>query len=60
MEASYLDSLRTQLHETEIEFEQARSQMYRCDGAIQILQHLIADAEKPAEQAETPEIPALA
>ena len=49
---SSLESLRKQLAETEAEWEQARAHLYRCDGAIQLLRHLIAESEKPAEEVE--------
>jgi phage shock protein A len=48
-----LETLKEQLVATEAEFEQIKSHMYRCDGVIQMLKHLIKQ-----EEAETPEKPA--
>ena len=45
-----LESLKTQLAQTEVELEQAKAHLYRCDGVVQMLKHLIAQAEIP----ETP------
>ena len=53
-----VDALREQLTETEVEFEQAKAHLYRCDGSIQLLKHLIAQAEKPETPAEDAEKPA--
>ena len=53
-----VDALREQLAETEVEFEQAKAHLYRCDGSIQLLKHLIAQAEKPETPAEDAEKPA--
>ena len=47
-----LESLKEQLAAVEQEMEQAKSHVYRCDGSIQLLRHLIKQAE-----AETPEKP---
>lgn len=39
---SYLETLKTQLATTEAELEQAKAHVYRADGAMQLLKHLIA------------------
>ncbi len=52
-----IESLREQLAATEIELEQAKAHLYRCDGSIQLLRHLISEAEKP-ENPSTDETPA--
>lgn len=46
-----VEDLKKQLAATESELEQAKAHVYRSDGAIQVLKHFIADAEKPAETA---------
>ena len=48
-----IEALQQQKQQTETELEHAKAAVYRCDGALQLLNHLIADAE-------TPETPALA
>ena len=40
-----LKELKEQLAHTEQEFETALAQCHRCDGAIQMIQHLINEAE---------------
>lgn len=40
-----LDKLKDQLATSEHEFEMAKAHVSRCDGAIQVLKHLIAQAE---------------
>ena len=45
-----LESLKEQLAAVELEIEQAKAHVYRCDGSIQLLKHLITEAETP----ETP------
>ncbi len=40
-----LDDLKKQLDSTEAEFEAAKAHVHRCDGAIQVLNHFIADEE---------------
>lgn len=42
-----IESLRKQLAASEQELETAKSHIYRVDGAIQILRHLIAEVERP-------------
>ena len=44
-----VETLREQLASTELELENARAHVYRCDGAIQVLKHLITVAEDPDE-----------
>lgn len=41
-------SLKEQLAHTESEFEQAKASLYRCDGVIALLKHMIKDAEAEA------------
>lgn len=41
-----LDELKAQLATTENDMEQAKAAVYRCDGAIQILQHLIKEEQE--------------
>jgi hypothetical protein len=55
-----LESLKEQLVASENELEQAKSHVYRCDGATQLLKHLIQQAETPEkpETKESTEIPA--
>ena len=48
---SYIETLKTQLTNTEAELEQAKAHVYRADGAIQLLKHLIA------QQTDTPPEP---
>jgi len=43
METQYL---KTQLKKLEDDFEQVKSNLYRLDGAIQLVKALIAEAEK--------------
>lgn len=45
-----LDLLKSQLTQAEEEFKQIERTIYRLDGAIQTLKHLISEAEKPASQ----------
>lgn len=40
-----IDTLKQQLLSTENDLEQAKAAVYRCDGAMQLLKHLIAEAE---------------
>mgnify|MGYP001577740648 CR=1 FL=1 len=40
-----LDDLKKQLENTELEFEQAKAHVHRCDGAVQILRHFIKELE---------------
>ncbi len=40
-----LDDLKKQLEATEQELEMAKAHVHRCDGAIQILKHFMADEE---------------
>ena len=42
-----LDVLKEQLAHTEKEYETALAHLYRCDGAIQTLRHLIKELETP-------------
>lgn len=42
-----LEQLKEQLAASEQELEVAKAHVYRCDGAIQILKGLIAQAEQP-------------
>lgn len=44
-----IDKLKKQLSDTEAEMEQVKAHLYRCDGAVQTLKHLIAQAEAPEE-----------
>lgn len=44
-----IEVLKDQLAKSEQEHEIARSYVYRCDGAIQILKHLISLAETKEE-----------
>ena len=48
-----VETLREQLATTELELDNAKAHVYRCDGVVQMLKHLILQAE-----AETPETPA--
>ncbi len=41
-----VDELKKQLEATKSEFEEVRARLYRCDGVIQLLTHLIAEEEK--------------
>lgn len=43
-----IDLLKKQLEHTKQEFEQAKAHVIRCDGAIQLLEHLIKEAEAEA------------
>ena len=54
-----VESLREQLEATKAEFEEAKAHVYRCDGTIKLLLHLIAEAEKPENPSED-ETPASA
>ena len=47
-----VESLREQLKASEVELEEAKAHVYRCDGVIRMLQHLIAEAEKPEKPSE--------
>mgnify|MGYP001562868096 FL=1 len=47
-----VETLREQLATTEQELENARAHVYRCDGCIQLLKHLLTLAE--TEEPETP------
>lgn len=42
---SILSTLKTQLAHLETEFEEAKAHCSRCDGAIQVVKHLISEAE---------------
>jgi len=45
-----MDDLKAQLAATEAEMEAAKAHLYRCDGALQVLKHLIAESEKPEDE----------
>lgn len=47
-----VESLREQLATTQAEFEEAKAHVYRCDGTIKLLLHLIAQAETPEKPSE--------
>ena len=47
MASIQIETLREQLATTEQELEHARAHVYRCDGVIQLLKHLIQQAEQP-------------
>ncbi len=49
-----IEVLKDQLSQRELEAEQARAYVYRCDGAIQVLKYLISLEEAPAEATPTP------
>ncbi len=40
-----LDTIRQRLTSTEAELEQAKANVYRCDGAIIVLKHLLTELE---------------
>lgn len=42
--------LKDQLAKFESEFKRVEATLYRLDGAIQAVTHLIAEAEKPVEK----------
>lgn len=42
-----LETLKEQLMSLEQEFEVAKANVHRCDGAIQVLKHIITGAEAP-------------
>lgn len=43
------DELQKQIVATEAELEQVKSHLYRCDGAIQVLKHLLKTFDKADE-----------
>lgn len=45
-----LAELESQLAHTENELELAKAHTHRCDGAIQLLKHLIQDAKKETKE----------
>lgn len=47
-----ISELETQLAHTEQELELAKSHVHRCDGAIQLLKHLIEGAKKASQDKE--------
>ena len=47
------ESLKKQLAETEVEFEQVKATIYRYDGVIQLLKKLIIDAEAEESPKDT-------
>ena len=49
-----LEQLQTQLASTETELEQAKAHVYRCDGALQMLKHMIAQIKAATSQEEPP------
>ena len=53
-----LESLKEQLVASEAELEQAKSHVYRCDGAIQILRYQISLLEQEALDDESNDKPA--
>ena len=50
-----LSASLNELEEAKAEFEEAKSHVYRCDGVIQLLKHLIQEAEKPETPSEVAE-----
>lgn len=44
-----LETLKAQLAQFEAQIKEAEANLYRLDGASQVLKHLIAEEEKPAE-----------
>lgn len=48
-----IEELKTQLTATEKEREQALAVLYRCDGGITMLQHIISETEKAAQASTT-------
>ena len=47
-----VDALKEQLRNTEREMEEAKAHVYRADGAVQVLKHLISIAEAGESQAK--------
>lgn len=53
-----IEKLKAQLAMTEAEFEVAKAHVSRCDGAIQMLKHLLFEAEEEQKlEADTPPTP---
>lgn len=50
-----LDELKEQLAQTEAELEASKAHVYRCDGAIQVLKHLIELAQTETEPSKETE-----
>lgn len=47
-----LETLKTQLAQFEAQCKEAESNLYRLDGAIQVVKHLIAEESKAVEEAK--------
>jgi hypothetical protein len=47
-----IEALRKMLQDTELEFEQAKAHIYRCEGVIKLLQHQIYLLENPPKPLE--------
>ena len=47
-------TLREQQQKTEQELEQAKAHVYRCDGALTMLNHLLAECAKPDDGETSP------
>lgn len=45
-----LETLKTQLAQFETQCKEAEANLYRLDGAIQVVKHLIAEEEKPSPE----------
>ena len=56
--AEELRAVVEELATTELELENAKSHVYRCDGCIQLLKHLIEQAESPDLTTSEEEVPA--
>lgn len=51
-----LDELKAQLAETENQHEAAKAVVYRTDGAVQMLRHIIAETESAAAPPSDPPV----
>lgn len=45
-----LETLKTQLAQFEAQIKETEANLYRLDGAVQVVKHLIAEEEKPAAE----------
>lgn len=45
-----LETLKTQLAQFEAQLKEQEANLYRLDGAIQVVKHLIKEEEKPATE----------
>lgn len=52
-----VNSLKEQLIATEAELESAKAHLYRCDGVVQMLKHLIASWSEVTVENNSPDSP---